>query len=198
MKSVESSWSRVKCWPGKGGMRVSSRALSCGTPGFRQLSEPVSYWGPVEGEDVAHTTGPWGFEAKTLGTKNKATNILSDELYRLINTDSFSQQFSVLRSRRRMMSISGFSNLEEKWNSSRELNGDLFNRLPVRTSETKGFTDRDHSLGQKWSQIREALRSNSKAFLHQNSTFYLYFSLKTSLKEMIRLAIWNGNSWISK
>lgn len=97
----------------------------------------------MEGKDVTHTTLSWGFEAKTLGTKNKATHILSDELDRLINTDSVLQQVSVLRSRTRMLSVSGLSNLEGKWNSS------YADSLPMGTSDTKGFTYRDHSLGQK-------------------------------------------------
>lgn len=58
----------------------------------------------------------WGFKAKTLGTKSKVTNILSDELYpyRLINTDFVLQWLSVPRSQMRMISISGFSNPEGK------------------------------------------------------------------------------------
>lgn len=158
MKRVESSWSGVQCWPGEDGMRMSPPALSSATPGLRQLSEPMSYRGPGEGKEVTHTTLSWGFEAKTWETKNKATHILSGELDRLINTDPVLQQFSVLRSRRRMMSISGFSNLEGKWNSSHA------NSLPMRTSDTKGFTYRDHGLGQTWSQIREDLGNNSRAF----------------------------------
>lgn len=55
----------------------------------------MSYRGPVRGKEVTYTAFVTGSQnTKTLGTKNKVTNILSDVLnqqYRLGNTDSVLQ-----------------------------------------------------------------------------------------------------------